>query len=389
MAGNYFLFYAEASIVCILIFGILLLNDRLSINKPEKQIVFDYALIAHILYFISDTVWAGILGGRIPRTHTLVAVVNFSNFILLSAISYEWFLFAAVSERMPLSETKRGRLLFRLPFAVMTAVMVVAYLIAPSFWVSASGELNGLYYPMLLAAPLTYVAISCIQSLRQAKKAEVPAEHRLFLMIGLYPLAVVFFGVLQLTTLDAPLFCFGCTVMMLFFYIRSMEDMISMDPLTKLNNRGQLFRYAAQERSRRRDNVKTYAVIADADGFKQINDNFGHAEGDRALVRIADALKNAAKPLRYPPFLSRYGGDEFVLIVYAEQSEEVERLIEDIRRSLSQAGADNALPYQLSVSVGYAEWETGHVSFQDCLQRADAGLYVEKRRRSQRAGATV
>lgn len=381
MAGNYFLFYTEANIVCILIFGILLLNDHFSMNRQEKQLIFDRALIAHILYFVSDVIWAGVIAGRVPRTHFSVAFVNFSNFILLSAISYEWFLFAAVSERIPLRRTKRGKLLFRLPFAAMTAAMIAAYLIAPHFWVSAEGELNDLYYPMMLAAPLAYVTISCVQSLIQAKKTEDPSDRRLFLLIGLYPLAVVFFGVLQLVYLDAPLFCFGCTIMMLFFYIRSMEDQISVDPLTTLNNRGQLLRYVAQERGRRRDDVKAFVVMTDANKFKEINDTYGHAEGDRALVLIANVLRNNSKTMRHPMFLSRFGGDEFVLIVHAGQVEEVEALIENIHRGLEETSAANRMPYQLSVSVGFAEWKVDLESFQECLQRADAHLYMVKRRR--------
>ena len=382
MVNNYFLFYAEATVVCVLIFGLLLLNDRAGVNRQEKQVVFDRALIAHILYFMSDVIWAGVIAGVIPRTRFSVACLNFINFILLSAIAYEWFVFAAVSERRLIRETKRGRLPFLLPMAVMTAVMLLAYLIAPTFWVSESAELNALYYPMMLAAPLTYVFSSCILSLKQAKKAEVPADRRLFLMIGLYPLAIVFFGVVQLAYVAAPLFCFGCTIMMLFFYIRSMEDRISLDPLTGLNNRGQLMRYAAQERGHKRENVGTFVIIMDADDFKQINDTYGHAQGDRALVQIADALRSCAKDMHYPPLLSRYGGDEFVVVAHAENPSEMESVAEQIRAELRNGCAEAETPYELSVSIGYDEWNTEQESFQDCLQRADEKLYAEKRGRT-------
>ena len=383
MGSEFFLFYTEANIVCILLFGLLLLNDYISMNKQVKQIVFGRALIAHILYFISDIFWAGVLSGTLPRTRFSVVTLNFTNFVLLSAIAYEWALFAALSVRLSFLSSKRRRFLFRLPFAVMAVSMLIAYLIAPYYWVSAAGELNALYYPLMLAAPLTYVTFSCVQSLRQAGRAEDPAERKLFRMIGLYPLAVVFFGVVQLAFIQAPLFCFGCTVMMLFFYIRSMNDLISLDPLTKLSNRRQLLRCAAQERTHRRDGVKSFVVMADANDFKSINDSYGHSEGDRALVLIAEALKSCAKAMRYPSFLSRIGGDEFALIVHAEQAAEVERLLGEIRRSLAQAAAAEQTPYQLSVSVGFEEWTPERESFQDCLRRADEKLYAEKRKRKQ------
>ena len=81
MGGSYFFFYAEASVVCILLFGMLLMNDRSNMNRQEKQIVFGQALLAHILYFASDAVWAGIIAGYVPRTHYSVALMNYINFI--------------------------------------------------------------------------------------------------------------------------------------------------------------------------------------------------------------------------------------------------------------------------------------------------------------------
>ncbi len=390
MTADYFFFYTESNIVCILIFIILLTRDLVNVNRQEKQVYFDHALIAHILYFTTDIFWAGVISNNIPRTRFSVVFLNFSNFVLLSAIAYKWFQFAAAAEQMPLRNTKRGILLFRLPFAVMAAAMVVAYLAAPGFWVNASCELNALYYPMMLAAPLTYVLTSCVYSLLQARKAEDQASRRTLLLIGLYPLAVVFFGVLQLAALNAPLFCFGCTIMMLFFFITSMEDQISLDPLTLLNNRGQLLRYVAQERTRRREDVRTYVVMADANDFKQINDTYGHAEGDRALTLIAEVLKSSSRTMRQPPFICRYGGDEFLLLARAREPEEVASLVECIHSGLRDICDANQTPYRLSASVGFDEWDPEKESFQACMQRADEKLYQEKKlRKQQRASASA
>lgn len=385
MESGFFLFYTEANIVCILLFGILLLNDHISMNKQEKQIVFDRALIVHILYFISDIFWAGVLSNILPRTRFSVAFLNFTNFVLLSAIAYEWALFAAVSERLTFYSSKRGRIQFRIPFLVMPILMAVAYVVAPAFWVNEKGDLNVLYYPLMLVAPLTYVFISCFLSLRRAKQTEDPEERRHFRVIGLYPLSVVFFGVIQLSFINAPLFCFGCTIMMLFFYIRAMNDRISLDPLTKINNRVQLLRYAAQEGSHRRENLKAFVIMADANDFKSINDNYGHAEGDRALVMIADSLRSCVAALGASYCLCRYGGDEFAIVVHAERAANVDRLLDSIRSTLAEACTTERIPYELSISVGYDEWDVGVERFHDSLKRADAKLYEEKK--SRKAGA--
>ena len=78
---------------------------------------------------------------------------------------------------------------------------------------------------------------------------------------------------------------------MLIFYIASMKTQISTDPLTGLNNRGQLANYVAQKSNIYRENRLTIVIMFDINDFKLINDTYGHAEGDRALILVSNALK--------------------------------------------------------------------------------------------------
>ena len=67
MQLDYFFFYTEANIVCIVILAILLVHDRFHSTRQEKQIWFNWALVVHILYFISDIGWAAVISGHLPR----------------------------------------------------------------------------------------------------------------------------------------------------------------------------------------------------------------------------------------------------------------------------------------------------------------------------------
>ena len=205
------------------------------------------------------------------------------------------------------------------------------------------------------------------------------AERRLCLQIGIFPLVIAFFGVLQLTMLNAPLFCFGCTINMLLFYLNNTADQISVDPLTRLNNRNQLHHYLSQDAAHRANGLREYVVMVDANDFKQINDSYGHAEGDRALVLIAGALKAAIRILKEAPFLARYGGDEFILIVRTADDTELSALRREIRRRLREACEKESTPYALSVAVGFDELGADE-PFTACQQRADRKLYADKSR---------
>ena len=148
MTLDYLFFYAEANIVCIVIFVILLWHERRYSTRQEKQIWFDRTMVAHILYFLSDIGWAAVLSGYLPRTRFLVILFNFLNFVFLSLVAYGWFMYMAAAEDMILGKTWKQRRLLRLPIWIAVAVMVIVFAAAPRFWVNDAGELNFLYYPM-------------------------------------------------------------------------------------------------------------------------------------------------------------------------------------------------------------------------------------------------
>ena len=381
MQGDYFFFYTEANIVCILILLILLVNDRLHNTRQEKQIRFNWTVVAHIGYFISDIGWAAVLSGNLPRTRLLVGLFNFTNLVMMHLLAFEWFLYMAASENMDFRKSRRRRNLCRTPMIVSVLVMVVAYVIAPEFWINKDGELNSLYYLMLILMPVLYMIAAFVISLRNARKTRSRENKKLYLLIGIYPLAVVVSGLIQTIFLDAPLFCFGCTIMLLFFYIENMQTLVSVDSLTRLNNRGQINRYMDQIVYK--ENVRHTAMMIDIDRFKEINDTYGHAEGDRALTLMAQALRQSVAGIEAPVFIGRYGGDEFTVFVqHAEGDGLPEEIISRIRAVLEEKQQQHRLPYDLKISAGYDALQDKNDSMDACVIRADEKLYEDKKSRN-------
>ena len=72
-------YYIESNIICIVIFGIFLGHDLLGVDRQERQIKYDHALIAFMLYFVSDILWAMMVAGHIPLNAWTSAVINFAN----------------------------------------------------------------------------------------------------------------------------------------------------------------------------------------------------------------------------------------------------------------------------------------------------------------------
>ena len=198
------------------------------------------------------------------------------------------------------------------------------------------------------------------------------------LLKGLFPLLISIGGIVESMCFpNLPIYCSTCLILMLMLYIQSLELRISADPLTGLNNRGQLERYISQRSSICQEGRLTIVAMMDIDHFKVINDTYGHAEGDKALVAVADVLKRTIGSHSFPVFTGRYGGDEFILILHPHRIEEAESLIREIREGVREYQA----PYELSISVGFDEWSGEGDLIRSCIERADQKLYLDKKQR--------
>ena len=118
-------------------------------------------------------------------------------------------------------------------------------------------------------------------------------------------------------------------------------------------------------------------AIVDIDHFKEINDNWGHMVGDRAIKHVADLLSNN---IRSSDYIFRYGGEEFLLVLVETGAAEAFALLERLRKSISQlpfnVGGETNIA--ITTSAGFAV-HTGHPDYNRLLRNADSALYVAKR----------
>jgi diguanylate cyclase (GGDEF)-like protein len=150
------------------------------------------------------------------------------------------------------------------------------------------------------------------------------------------------------------------------------------DALTGLGNRRLLTDRLNYEIARHRRHSRRFSVFAlDLDGFKQVNDRYGHPAGDEILREVARALEKA---VRDQDTVVRMGGDEFCVLSPEIGWEDAERLAERLELSVQTAvgGLD-----MLGVSVGFAVFPDEGWTPQHLLARADAAG-IEAKRRSQR-----
>lgn len=159
-------------------------------------------------------------------------------------------------------------------------------------------------------------------------------------------------------------------------YERDLHALALVDELTGLANRRAFTLFAEQELARARRNGRTpVLVFADLDGLKQINDEYGHAEGDAALRLVAHALRSI---FREADIVARWSGDEFVALM-VDGSEEAAQLITSRLDAAIASQSPRQLPYVVTASVGTSALDPA-LPLRDAMDRADAELYSQKKR---------
>ena len=379
MELDYTFFYVEANVVCIILFAIMLFREIGTVGRQTKQIFFINNVISYMLYFTSDIFWVMMLHDVLPRTQISSSIVNFANAVFLTAIAVFWFIYIEISQNAKYIKNVRKRIIISIPVALHIIIMAALFLFFPAAVLKEDNTLTDTYYFLFIAIPTIYIIASSIRSFSRAFKKENYAVRRQYLVCAAYPLVLVFFGVVQTLFFKGVLFCFGVTINMVYIYIISLNDQVSIDELTHLNNRTQLKKYLAAEHGRGSERTEHYVLMIDLNKFKQINDQFGHVEGDMALRRTADALKMACSFLSVRSFIARYGGDEFIMIIKTDDEEAIKALCANIKNTLVRLNKEANPGYDLTASIGYASYIGDLKSFQGALAKADEALYEDKK----------
>ncbi len=155
------------------------------------------------------------------------------------------------------------------------------------------------------------------------------------------------------------------------------------DALTGLFNR-RAFNDRLDEELRRSERYhhKFTLLILDLDGFKRVNDSYGHIVGDRTLKSVASCFQSA---VRDTDFLARIGGDEFALILPEtdlRQAKNIENKVSAALLNCQLPWIQSEAPFRISVSIGYALYPDHADNADGLISYADADLYATKKKRA-------
>ena len=191
----------------------------------------------------------------------------------------------------------------------------------------------------------------------------------IYLPIIIWPLSLIF--VMPLYFIDLIAFIF-------VIHIISQARAVSRDFLTGMNNRNELYRYLSRLFEKVDDLTSAInLVFIDINKFKAINDTFGHSQGDKTLIRLANCLKRSA--FEKNCFLCRYAGDEFIAVLKEDTDHSVEDFISKLNENIDKSNKEEDVPCDLSVAIGNVCYSEEYDTVEKFIAAADHKMYKIKK----------
>lgn len=371
--------FAEVNLFSVAILCMLFFWFRRGKDNSMSSRWYTAVLALFILSFTSNAAWGLIRGLSTSLAAHLGLQFFFKTMFLV-------FLNLAVFAWVGYSETELGNRefndvdqmkVFFLPILFILVVVCTNGYTKVIFDIDVHGKyhMEDLFQAQM-GIYVFYTGITGIRMLVKAMYESDPIKKSQMLQMGSFPLSFLLSWLLKILIGDEfPVICVFVTLWLLFVFVGSTSEQVSTDKLTQIHNRQNLLTHINMKICTHEDRL--FLIMMDIDYFKRINDTYGHQEGDQALIRTANALKSAAQNMTRRPYLARYGGDEFMVVAEAENIEEIQALCEEIQNQLDYFGTWSEKKYQMSLSIGIAEWQEG-MKQKELIETADQTLYRVK-----------
>lgn len=384
MILDFCIYYFQNDAVCFIILAFILLSDGFSKRRSSTEDkIFNYIIIALMFFCASDAGSWYFDGKTFPGARIILYLVNIIYISMCPIISILWLdqTFSKV-EGKRLLETKIGKvsfafLLILLTLLVSTPFTDFAFSLSPeNVYTRSVGAYIGPAFTWIHLLGVT------IWIIFHAKKGGKLIDKDLIIMVIKFIAPVFFATLLQLCFYGISTLNCGFLISVIMIYTDRQKNQISTDELTGLNNRRELNKYL--ERLGASGNIDACVCLIDIDRFKQINDKFGHLEGDDALKTVSEVLKKSCAEINDGWFLARFGGDEFVLAGTGMTEEDILIMKETIMKNLSDENEKSDKLYKIEISFGYGEGILSeNVNLEDLMKKADDYMYAAKNRKAE------
>lgn len=281
----------------------------------------------------------------------------------------------------PINTKERRKIVLAfIPLVIMVICLIISRFTGFLFNVDDNGVVViGRYYRLLDLFSSAYLLVTLIQNIVKAMDKKEFLNKPMYIKYSLNIMIPLVGAVLQifLPTFDFFLLFLVFAIVLIYMDIR--DSYISRDPQTGFYNKNSLLKFLDYQVKHCDAKHPFYLMMFDIDHFKRINDQYGHLEGDNALVRLSSVLDELRT--EYGIHISRFGGDEFTIILNGDSEEKIKEIYTKINILLNNINSEEKVPYKINVSTGYVRCDQTYTDAKELIKLADEKMYEEKKRK--------
>ena len=356
-----------ANIISILLIGTLYLANRQKAEYDRDMRLLQQMMVTIGIANISDCCVYYLAGSSNIVIKVLVFLSGSGLFLGNVMIGYLWAKFIMVHMNIPFSDIRRN--IYRTIGLISIVLLVINIFYPLVFSVSDGRYQRGFAYIIFLIFAAFYILDSLYLYVKRVKKngsLKLFPVHIFLIPVILGVVIQAFFAEIAITWTSIAISVAGIMTAL-------KNEIIFTDCLTGLYNR--VYLEFLHKRACNKKDCWVSGIMIDLNGFKQINDNYGHAEGDLALCIVADLLR---KSFSEYGVVTRYAGDEFVIMLNTTDDQLIQKIIKSAKKNFVTENEKNDKPYQLSASMGYAITNLSNETIDDFMNRIDEQMYQDK-----------
>lgn len=358
-----------ANIISLLLIGTLYLSNKQKMSYEKGMQLVQQMMGITVISNIADCC-VFYLDGSSNLAVRIVCFLSGSWLFLANVmIGYTWASFLMAHMSIPFSDTRRR--VYR-AVGLVAAVLLVINIFYPLVFTKENGIYQrGPAYGVFLVFALFYILDSLYLYDRRRRKI---GTLKLFpVQVFLVPIALGV--VIQAFFVEIAITWTSIAVAIAGVMTALKNEVIFMDYLTGLHNR--VYLDFLQKQVCKKGNSWVSGIMIDLNGFKQINDRYGHLEGDHALIAAAGLLQ---KSFGEYGVVTRYAGDEFVVMLNTTEEPLIRDMIARAKSNFEEENEKHTRPYPLTAAMGYGIINLRNESIDDFMNRIDGQMYQDKLR---------
>lgn len=356
-----------ANIISILLIGTLYLANRQKAEYDRDMRLLQQMMVTIGIANISDCCVYYLAGSSNIVIKVLVFLSGSGLFLGNVMIGYLWAKFIMVHMNIPFSDIRRN--IYRTIGLISIVLLVINIFYPLVFSVSDGRYQRGFAYIIFLIFAAFYILDSLYLYVKRVRKN---GSLKLF-PVHIFLIPVILGVVIQAFFVEISITWTSIAISVAGIMTALKNEIIFTDCLTGLYNR--MYLEFLHKRACNKKDCWVSGIMIDLNGFKQINDNYGHAEGDLALCIVADLLR---KSFSEYGVVTRYAGDEFVIMLNTTDDQLIQKIIKSAKKNFVTENEKNDKPYQLSASMGYAITNLSNETIDDFMNRIDEQMYQDK-----------